>query len=223
MTFDQELRSWILQSMRSALIISPRFTDYKISQIDFPSDIGAILEQEIKKIVKEEQQAGGAGGAGTVKPGLKLLGDPDKTQLEKMLDKSLGGPAKARDALQFLVNPTSAVKSLLTKAGGPGAIAAVVSAIVLAALIKELVRKGSVYDRTFKNVVDNRTEVLRVRQQQQQILVGFDEHSALGSQLITTTVAGTTEPRDAFNTYEVINRDSATIEDMFSIRSNDGI
>jgi len=221
MTFDQELRSYLLQSMRSALIISPRFTDYKISQVEFPSDFGAILEEEIKRIVKEEGQAKGA-SAGGLKPGL-YIDEPDKTQLEKMLEKSLGGPSKARDAMQFLVNPTGAVKALLTKAGGPGAIAAVLSAIVLGILIKELVRKGSVYDRTFKNVVDNRTEVLRTRQQQQQILVGFDEHSALGSQLITTTIAGTTEPRDAFNTYEVLNRDSATIEDMFSIRSNDGI
>ena len=193
-----------------------------------PGDYEAVFQAEIKKIVEEVVGGvgGGAGeisGAGTVKPGLKLLGEADKTQLEKMLEKSLGGPSKARDAMQFLINPTGAVKSLLTKAGGPGAIAAVISAVVLAALIKELVRKGSVYDRTFKNVVDNRTEVLRTRQQQQQILVGFDEHSALGSQLITTTIAGTTEPRDAFNTYEVINRDSATIEDMFSIRSNDGI
>ncbi len=190
-----------------------------------PGDYDAIFKSEIKRIVEEVvgDTGGGVATSGGLKPGLTLLGDADKTQLEKLMEKSLGGPAKARDAMQFLINPTGAVKSLLTKAGGPGAIAAIISAIVLAALIKELVRKGSVYDRTFKNVVFNQTEVLRVRQQQQQILVGFDEHSAFGSQLITTTIAGTTEPRDSFNTYEMINRDSTTIQDMFSIRSNDGI
>jgi len=187
-----------------------------------PTDYDEIFKAEIRKIV-EEVVGGGGVAAGGPKPGLTLLGDADKTKLETLMEKSLGGPAKAREAMQFLVNPSGAIKSLLTKTGGPAAIAAVISAVVLAALIKELVRKGSVYDRTFKNLVDNRTEILRVRQQQQQILVGFDEHSPLGSQLITTTVAGTTEPRDSFNTYEVINRDSAIIEDMFSIRSNDGI
>ncbi len=220
MTFEQELRSWLLQSMRSAFIISPRFQDYQISQIDFPGGIGEALTEEIKRIIKDEGSAIGA--ATRPKGGLTTMQFP-RGQLEKMLEKSLGGPAKAREALQFLINPSSAVKGLLTKAGGPGAIAAVISAIVLAALIKELVRKGSVYDRTFKNLVFTQNEVLRVRQQQQQILVGFDEHSALGSQIITTTVAGTTEPRDSFNTYEVINRDNSLIEDMFEIRSDDGI
>ena len=112
---------------------------------------------------------------------------------------------------------------MLTKAGGASAIAAVIAAVALGLLIKELVRKGSVYDRTFKNLVDTQNEVLRVRQQQQQILVGFDEHSAFGSQLITTTVAGTTAPRDSFNTYTEINRDNSLIEDMFSIRTDYGI
>ena len=189
-----------------------------------PSDYDEIFKMEIRKIVEEVVGgAGGVGGAGDVKPGLTLLGEPDKTQLSRLLEKGLGGPSKAQDAMQFLINPTHAIKSIITKTGGPAAIGAVLSAVVLGLLIKELVRKGSVYDRTFKNLVHTQTEVLRVRQQQQQILVGFDEHSALGSQLITTTVAGTTEPRDAFNTYEVINRDRGTIEDMFSIRSNDGI
>lgn len=220
-TFEEELRSWLLQTMRSAFIISPRFQDYKISQVDFPAGIGDRLTEEIKRIIADEKDAGA--GQQSVQKGKLILPDMTPSKFEKILEGGLGGPAKARTALSLLSNPTALFSKILTSAGGSAAIAALLTIPIIMIITKELVRKGSVFDRTFKNYLFDREEALRTREIQQRILVGFDEHSAFGSQLIITTMAGTTNPGDSFNTYEVINRDYGIIEDMFSIRSNDGI
>jgi hypothetical protein len=149
--------------------------------------------------------------------GLHIYGDSDEPgTIEKLLGKALGGPQKAQQAFGMLKNPLQLAKFL-----GPVAaplIAALVAVEVTKKIIKELVRKGSVFDRTFKNVVDNRVEVLRTREQQQRYLVGFGDTA----QLITTTSAGTTSPRDAYNTYEQFNNNNVELEEKFAIRDNSG-
>jgi len=149
--------------------------------------------------------------------GLHIYGENDQPGvIEKVMSKVLGGPQQAMQALGMLKHPLQLVKFL-----GPVAIpliAALVAVEVTKRFIRELVRKGSVFDRTFKNVVDNRVEVLRTREQQQRILVGFGETA----QLITTTNAGTTNPRDAYNTYEQFNNNSIELEEKFAIRNDSG-
>lgn len=149
--------------------------------------------------------------------GLHIYGEADQPgTIEKVISKAVGGPAKLQQIFNMFQNPIKFVKFL-----GPVAIpamAAIVAVEVTKRIIKDLVRKGSVFDRTFKNVVDNRVEVLRTREQQQRILVGFGPTA----QLITTTTAGTTNPRDSFNTYAIINDENKDIEEIFAIRNDSG-
>lgn len=149
--------------------------------------------------------------------GLHIYGeDGEPGTLEKIITKSLGGPARAQQALSMLKNPIALAKFL-----GPVAVPIFAAFLVIELtkrLTNELVRKGSVFDRTFKNVIFNRFEALRTREQQQRILVGFGETA----QLITTTMAGTTNPRDAYNTYTIFNEDQAELEENFAIRNDSG-
>ena len=135
---------------------------------------------------------------------------------ESILSKVLGGPASASKGLAMLKNPLALAKYLGPVAGP--VLAGFVAIEVTKKVINELVRKGSIYDRTFKNVIDTRNEALRTREQQQKILVGFGD----GAQLITTTSAGTTSPRDSYNTYEQFNHNQAVLEEKFAIRNDSG-
>ncbi len=149
--------------------------------------------------------------------GLHIYGENDGPgTAEKIMIKVLGGPQQAQQALGMLKNPLKLAKFL-----GPVAapvLAGLIAVEITKKIIKDMVRKGSIFDRTFKNVVDNRVEVLRTREQQQRILVGFGPTA----QLITTTSAGTTNPRDSFNTYAIINDGNKDIEEIFAIRNDSG-
>lgn len=147
-------------------------------------------------------------------PYATATGEPG--MIEQIMGKALGGPANAAKALNMLKNPMALVKFL-----GPVAapiFAGLIAVEIAKKVINELVRKGSVYDRTFKNVIDSRNEALRTRENQQRILVGFGDTA----QLITTTSAGTTSPRDSYNTYEQFNHNQAALEEKFAIRNDSG-
>ena len=137
---------------------------------------------------------------------------------------ALGAAGAAGKGLGILRNPVTSVIGRLGSAGPIGLAAAAGIAAGLVAMetykivVKELTKKGSIADKSFKNVISTRYEALRTRELQQRHLVGF----GAGSQLITTTNAGTTSPRNAYNTYEVFNRDQAEIEEKFRIRNGSG-
>ena len=148
--------------------------------------------------------------------GLHVYGEGEPSALEGMMGRILGGPSGISKAMGMLKNPIAFVKFL-----GPLAapvFAGLIAVEVAKKVINELVRKGSVYDRTFRNVIDTRNEALRTREQQQRILVGFGD----GAQLITTTSAGTTSPRDSYNTYEQFNHNQKVLEEKFAIRNDSG-
>lgn len=86
-------------------------------------------------------------------------------------------------------------------------------------IIKALTQKGSIFDLTFRNIVDNRNNVLRSRESQQEIRVGFEGKS----QLIVTTRAGTTSPILSYNTYEQRNNNTLEFEKMRAVREVGGI
>jgi hypothetical protein len=141
---------------------------------------------------------------------------------ESVFARILGGPTKARQALNFLQNPASGVIEAINKIGGSGAGIAIGGGMALAQIAlwvtKELVKKGGLFDRTFRNIIDDRAQVVFTRQQQQRYLVGFGDTA----QLITTTVAGTTSPRDTFNTYTEKNKESQEHENRWAIRNDEG-
>ena len=140
------------------------------------------------------------------------------------------GPSSAAGAAALARNPIGGGAQIASKVlagsslGALGAAAGIVGIMAAVGIeatkivLKEITKKGSVADKTFRNVISTRYEALRTRELQQRHLVGF----GAGSQLITTTNAGTTSPRNAYNTYEVFNRDQAEIEEKFRIRNGSG-
>ena len=78
-----------------------------------------------------------------------------------------------------------------------------------------LTQKGSIFDLTFRNIVDDRINVLRSRESQQEIRVGFEGKS----QLILTTRAGTTSPISSYNSYEQRNNNELNHLKMRAVRS----
>lgn len=86
-------------------------------------------------------------------------------------------------------------------------------------IINALTQKGSIFDLTFRNIVDNRINVLRSRESQQEIRVGFEGKS----QLIVTTRAGITTPILSYNTYEQRNNNTLEFEKMRAVREVGGI
>ena len=79
-----------------------------------------------------------------------------------------------------------------------------------------LTQKGSLFDLTFRNKIDDRINVLRPRESQQEIRVGFEGKS----QQILTTRAGTTVTTNSFNSYELRNNDELQHEKLNAIRSD---
>jgi len=136
--------------------------------------------------------------------------------LEKIIGRALGSPQQAQQAFSMLKSPAKLIK-FIGPVAGP-LFAGLIAVELTKKIVRELTRKGSIYDRTFKNVIDNRNEALRTREQQQRILVGFGDTS----QLITTNVSGSTNPRDAYNTYTEFNRNQAELEEKFAIRNDSG-
>ena len=140
------------------------------------------------------------------------------------------GPSSAAGAAALVRNPIGGGAQIASKVfagsslgalGAAAGIVAIMAAVGIEAtkiVLKEITKKGSIADKTFRNVISTRYEALRTRELQQRHLVGF----GAGSQLITTTNAGTTSPRNAYNTYEVFNRDQAEIEEKFRIRNGSG-
>ena len=85
-------------------------------------------------------------------------------------------------------------------------------------IIKALTQKGSIFDLTFRNTIDDRNNVLRSRESQQEIRVGFEGKS----QLIVTTRAGSTSPILSYNTYEQRNNNTLEFEKMRAVREVGG-
>ena len=152
-------------------------------------------------------------------PGAGLhIYDPGTGQLQGLLDKALGGGEKAQMAMKTLRNPFGMVKMALTNPIVAPILAALVAKEFAEWVVKELTRKGGLFDRTFRNFVDNRIMALRSRELQMQYQMGLEGEA----QLITTTNAGTTNPRYAYNLYDADTREKALRENKFGIR-NEGI
>ncbi len=228
MSVGWKIKELIENMMKSAYIDSPRFDDYKIQDTEIdPGDVNDIdnaLEAAIKGGPVKDQASGkptapGKTGLSLDELKVKLLLEktPKKATLADIITDAFGAET-ATVIFAFFRNPLNFIIGLVTS---PAGIAAIASAVVFAAgkmMMDELTRKGSIFDRTFKNVIDNRVEVLRTRELQQRLRVGFGE----GSQLITTTNAGTTNPRYAFNSHNINNTDQMRANELFSIRNPSG-
>ena len=214
MSLASAIRQFIEEMMKSASITSasPNFINRVVAFEWFgeTSNFEEVIRSEVKNIVTSEQQKGVAQG-----------GAIQKGTLKKVLETDLG-VSKAREGMSILQNPQGAVLSQLAKlarAGGPlGAIIIAALAVpeVTKQIINMLTRQGGHFDLTFRDRIDDLTNALRAKDQQKQIRSGF-------TQVIFTTRAGTTDPRDSYNTYQQKDEAEANLERDWAIRNVLGV
>ena len=167
-------------------------------------------------------------------------GTKQKKSLKQQLSTDLGAQ-KAREALNFLVDPQRYIarfvtskkflnntgKSLGLKGGNitnmvkAGGIIAAIWFVLnsrpfIERITKMMTKRGGIFDKTFRNKSNTLQNQLRTREQQQSIRSGF-------TQVIFTTNAGTTDPRDSYNTlYETIH-DEVGLTNLRNIRSSGNV
>ncbi len=158
MSLEGELRSWLLQSMREALIISPRFTDYKISQIPFAdfSPVSFALDQKVEDMVSARIQSQQGGG--------------DMEGQDMGLGGGLGmSPSKIGSMIK---NPMGMAQARLFAAGAAPVLIAMMIKPVTEAIIAELTRPGGLLDTRFKRDIPNEIAFYLSREQQQRSRIG---------------------------------------------------
>lgn len=179
-----------------------------------PEEYDEVLKAEIRKTVKEIQEESGSGSPLKQKK-------PPKGMLFQILERDLG-LGKARQAAALLSDPTAIVSPIVGKLmkGGGAATAMILAALasypIIRFITKQLTKRGSLFDLTFRNIIDDRVNVLRTRESQQEIRRGIEGKS----QLILTTRAGTVDPVFSWNSYEQINNNELEFEKLKQVRSN---
>jgi len=150
---------------------------------------------------------------------------PKKGTLMQILERDLG-TSKAVAAIALLSNPLGTVggivSSVIRMAGSSVTMALMVALagpMIAKKLAEVLTRRGGFGDLTFRNIIDDRINVLRSRESQQEIRRGIEGNA----QLILTTRAGTVNPIFSYNTYEQINNNILEFERLRAIRSTTNI
>jgi len=108
-------------------------------------------------------------------------------------------------------NPLSFVQGQVTKL-----IPFIGTALLITGVIAAFVVRVDNFQKAFVDNVDARIDVFRSKQQQAEIQAGLQ-------QVILTSAAGSAEPRDAYNTFQVFNTDQSRIEADFRLRDNSGV
>lgn len=177
--------------------------------IKIPIEVDIQGEDQVKDAMGNLQGGGGTkGGKGSQQQGTR----------EKLVDifKRDMGLGKGTQAYNFLSNPKGGITSFL-KGAGPMLMAIMLAYELAPRVAKLLTKRGQVFDLTFRNEAGTLNNILRPRQQTQEILAG------MGTQVIHTTRAGTVDPRDSSNSYEIKNNDEAEHERQWAIRDPYGV
>ena len=228
MSVGQTISELIRDMMFSAQVTSAR-DDWVNEIYTAETDPGIVkaIDDELKKL-------GGAQKPKQQNAHVKAFqsNQQHKSGLYQLLVNQFGVQG-ANNAIMLLKNPIGAVakvvtsKNLLGAAGmskktlgnvakGAGILAIVWFVLNSEQFIRRLTRmmtkKGGIFDKTFRNNQNTLQNQMRTREQQQSIRSGF-------TQVIFTTNAGTTNPRDAYNTYEQTVHDEIELINLRNIRS----
>lgn len=134
------------------------------------------------------------------------------TQSEKEENLSkIFGKESLSNLLQAGSNPTGFILSGVTKL-----IPVIGTALLVTGVIAQFVSKVNDFQAQFIDNVDNRINIFRQKEEQARIQAGL-------TQLIITSVAGSAEPRDAYNTFNEFNENQQRIENEFQINNTTGV
>jgi len=133
-----------------------------------------------------------------------------KSQKEEGLRKIFGRQTFG-NLIRFGSNPFGFIQGTVTKL-----IPFIGTALIVTGVIAALVKRVDDFQKAFTDNVDDRIDKFRSKEQQVNIQAGL-------TQLIITGTAGSAEPRDAYNTFQVFNTDQSRIEADFKLRDNSGV
>lgn len=133
-----------------------------------------------------------------------------KTQKEEGLRKIFGRQTFG-NLLKFGSNPQSFLTSGVTKL-----IPFIGTALAATGVIFAIIQRIDTFEKEFVDRVDDRISLARTKEQQALVQAGLQ-------QIIITSASGSTEPRDAYNTFREFNENQQRIETDFQIRSTDGV
>jgi len=171
------------------------------------------LTQRVQKLVKEGKLAGTSGAPIQKESSFQKAVDSaienSQSKLGKLSQSSLG-TKELGSIINFGKNPIGMVTGLMGKIPILGAILSAQQIVQF--IILELMKPGGPLDVRFRQVVKTMQDKFRDLAIQQAIASGFQ-------QLIITTRAGTTNPRNSFNAFALKERDPELLEDLFSLRT----
>ncbi len=124
------------------------------------------------------------------------------------------GIGRANQAFSLLKNPGAFFLNIAATV--PFVAVLLQGGELLKGLMARLTVKGGPLDVFFIDRINDRLDALREKGLQKQILSGFE-------QIIITTASGETNPRNAYNSFDVFNRDQALLESDFAIRDTSGL
>lgn len=113
--------------------------------------------------------------------------------------------------LSFGKNPIGFIGGFATKL-----VPFLAPALLATGAIAAIIKKIDDFQKKFIDTIDDRITLARSKENQARIQAGLD-------QLIITTSAGSTEPRDAYNTFREFNENQSRIETDFQIRNTSGV
>ena len=187
------INQMIERALTSAVIISPRFTDYRVAEVLVREDPD--FEREIEEIIKNQEKTVKKPTASSDE---KVESDKTKKQLgeaERKLDDILTsnlGDIKKMSAEQFAnvkllaTNPFSFITTTILRKlkTGAGILFIVAIAVEVAKfLILELFKPGRPFDIRFREEINAQVIQFLDRKQQQELRQGYKS-------LITTTIGG---------------------------------
>lgn len=148
------------------------------------------------------------------------LTDKDLQDLDRRIDKAkqklqsngVFNQNNTNKALNFATNPTQFVQNLLL---GTSALAGVGFILQVTEQVLQQIQRVDRFFKQFVDLVDTRVDQLQRKETRAQIKAGQ-------TQFIISTVAGSTNPRDAYNSFEQFNNNRAQLEADFAIRNTSG-
>lgn len=164
------------------------------------------IDDQVEQIIQTLEDSGGRAPAGKFKE-VALLPQIDKQSgLRKIF-----GRETFSNLLKIGTNPTGFLTSGITKL-----IPVIGTALAATGIILAIISRIDTFEKEFVDRVDDRIDLFRDKETQARVQAGLQ-------QLIITTQAGSAEPRDAYNTFQVFNTNQERIETDFQIRNTSGV
>lgn len=173
-------------------------------------DINA-LDREGKDAIQKTVKDAIFGGKTSNLP--KGFTEEEKKQKRNKLLEILGsdlGVSKANQAFSMLSDPLSFLTRFV-----PQLAAVMITTELIKSIAAELTKRGGLLSTFFEDLLNTRLDAFRDRLTQAEIRAGF-------TQFINVQRSGLTNPRDAYNTFNLFNQNKQQLEKDFSIRNTGG-